>query len=194
MLLAPNFRYQGLAAFRALLTLLMFSTPVVSSQSLEGFCTLLGVDGDAVLPGGAAAEDAVELGAGLAGQLEGLDEDGVGDAGGEIDEGLVGHALGVAEVLQGLGAGVGLFALEGLGAFDELHLDGNFDLEHVDVVAGLAELGHGAGDDLGLLLGVGEGLLVAALGVVADELEEEGDVVGEALVADALDPGLLDGR
>ena len=95
-------------------------------------------------------------------------------------------------MLQGLVAGVGLFALEGLGAFDEGHLDGDFDLQHVDVVAGLAELGHGAGDDLGLLLGVGEGLFVAAVGVVADELEEEGDVVGDALVADALDPGVLE--
>ena len=95
-------------------------------------------------------------------------------------------------MLQGLGAGVGLLALEGLGAFDELHHDGDFHLEDVDVIAGLAELGHGAGDDLGLLLGVGQGLLVAAVGVVADELEEEGDVVREALVADALDPGLLE--
>ncbi len=82
--------------------------------------------------------------------------------------------------------------MKALGAFDELHLDGDFDLEDVDVVARLAELGHGAGDDGGLLEGVGEGLLVAALGVVADELEEEGDVVGEALVADALDPGVLE--
>ena len=134
----------------------------------------------------------LKAGAGLAGELEGLDEDGVGDAGGEVDEGLVGHGFGVAEVLQGLGAGVGGFALEGLGAFDELHDDGDFDLEDVDAVAGLAELCHGAGDDGGLLLGVGDGFLVAALGVVADELEEEGDVVGEALVADALDPGVLE--
>ena len=103
------------------MTFSMFSTPVVSSQSTEGLLALLGEDGDAVLPGGAAAEDAVELGAGLARQFEGFDEDGVGDAGGEIDEGLVGHAFGVAEVLQGFGAGVGLLALEGLGAFDELH-------------------------------------------------------------------------
>ncbi len=89
-------------------------------------------------------------------------------------------------------AGVGLFALEGPGAFDEGHLDGDFDFEDVDVVAGLAELGHGAGDDLGLLHRVGEGLFIAAVGVVADELEEEGDVVGDALVADALDPGVLE--
>ncbi len=46
---------------------------------------------------------------------------------------------------------------------------------------GLAELGHGTGDDLGLLLGVGYGLFIAAFGVVADELEEEGDVVSDAL-------------
>ncbi len=41
MLLAPNFRYQGLAAFRPLLTLLMFSTPVVSSQSRKAFSPCL---------------------------------------------------------------------------------------------------------------------------------------------------------
>ena len=91
-----------------------------------------------------------------------------------------------------LGTGVGRLALEGLGPGDERHLDGDLDLEYVDGVASLAELGHGAGDDLGLDLRVGERLLVAAVGVVADEFEEEGDVMGEALVADALDPGLLE--
>src|SRR6266702_1187118 len=156
----------------------------------EGLFTLLGEDGDAVFPGGAAAEDTVEFGAGLAGEFKGLDEDGVGDAGREIDERLVGHAFGVAEVLQSLGASVGLLALESFGAFDELHDNGDLDLEDIDVVARLAELRHGAGDDLRLLLGVGEGLLVAAIGIVANELKEEGDVVGKALVADALDPGL----
>jgi len=35
MLFAPYFRYQGLAAFSALFTLVMFSTPIVSSQCLK---------------------------------------------------------------------------------------------------------------------------------------------------------------
>ena len=87
------------------------------------------------------------------------------------------HRLGVAEVLQGFGSGVGLFSAEGSGAFDEAHLDGDFDLEDVNVVALFAELGHGAGDDQRLFLGVGERLLVSTLRVVADELEEKGDVV-----------------
>src|SRR5260370_19103659 len=56
----------------------------------EGLRALLGVDGDAVLPGGAAAKDPVEAGAGFDGEFEGLDEDGVGDAGREGDEGLSG--------------------------------------------------------------------------------------------------------
>ena len=51
---------------------------------------------------------------------------------------------------------------------------------------------HGAGYDGGLLAGVGYGLFVGAGLVVADELAEEGDVVGAALVADALDEGVLD--
>ena len=41
MLLTPNFRYQGLAAWRALFTLLMFSTPVVSSQSRKALAPLV---------------------------------------------------------------------------------------------------------------------------------------------------------
>ena len=158
----------------------------------EGFGALLGIDGDAVLPGGAAAEDTVEGGTRLDGQFEGFDEDRVGDAGREVDEGLVRHGGGVAEVLQGLGAGVGYLALEGFSAFDEGHLDGNLDLEDVDVVVGFAELGHGARDDLGFLLGVGYGLFITAFGVVADELEEEGNVVSDALCADSLDPGVLE--
>src|ERR1700751_744632 len=94
-------------------------------------------------------------------------------------------------MLERFGAGVSLLPLEGLGAGDEFHLDGNFNLEHIDAVLLLAELGHGAGDDVGLGLGVGDGLLVAALVVIADELEEERDVVGAALVTDALDKGVL---
>src|SRR6185437_8658379 len=39
---------------------------------------------------------------------------------------------------------------------------------------------------------IGEGLLVAAIGIVADELEEEGNVMSKALIPDALDPGLLE--
>ena len=153
---------------------------------------MLGVDGDAVFPGGAAAEDAVEGDAGFAGELEGFDEDGVGDAGREVDEGQGGFGGGGAEEVEGFGAGVGVVALAGLGAGDELHVDGDFDFEDVDAVAGLGELLHGAGDDGGFLAGELDGLFVAAVLVVADELEEEGDVVGAALVADALDPGVLD--
>ncbi len=44
----------------------------------------------------------------------------------------------------------------------------------------------------GFLRAYSTDLFVAALGVVADELEEERDVVGAALVADALDPGVLE--
>ena len=79
-----------------------------------------------------------------------------------------------------------------LGAGDVFHVDGDFDFEDVDAIAGLGELLHAAGDDGGLLAGVLDGLFVAAVLVVADEFEEEGDVVGAALVADALDPGVLD--
>ena len=104
----------------------------------------------------------------------------------------MGHGLSVAEVLKCFGASVGGLTFVGLGAFDEGHLDGDLDFEDVDVVAIFAKLGHGAGDDGGLFLCVGEGFFVAALGVIADEFKEERDVVGEAFVADALDPGVLE--
>ena len=74
--------------------------------------------------------------------------------------------------------------------FDELHVDGHFDFQHVDAVAVFAEFAHALGDDVRFLLGVLEPFLVRAF-FVADELEEERDVVGAALVADALDPGVL---
>jgi hypothetical protein len=47
----------------------------------EGFDAFFGVDGDAVFPGGAAAEDSVELDARLGGEFEGLVELGVADSG-----------------------------------------------------------------------------------------------------------------
>ena len=77
-----------------------------------------------------------------------------------------------------------------LRALDVLHVDGNLDLEHVDAVAVLRELRHARGDDLRLLLRVLEALLVDPF-LVADEFEEERDVVGAALVADALHPCVL---
>src|SRR5580698_7641495 len=54
----------------------------------EGFGALLGVDRDAVLPGGAAAEDSVELHSRLAGEFEGFRELGVAYARGQINKRL----------------------------------------------------------------------------------------------------------
>src|SRR5579872_7531934 len=88
----------------------------------ERRCALLRVDGDAVLPGGAAAEHAVEAGAGLGCQFQRLDEDRVRNAGREIDEWLVRRGGRYPEMLQRLGAGVRLFAFEGARPGDKLHL------------------------------------------------------------------------
>ena len=104
--------------------------------------------------------------------------------------GLVATFGGFVEQVDGFLLGVGLLSAEGLRAFDELHVHRHFDLQHVDAVAVFAELAHALGDDLRLLLGVLEALFVGAF-FVADELEEERNVVGAALVADALDPGVL---
>src|SRR5271157_1000744 len=46
----------------------------------EGGCAVLGVDGDAVFPRGAAAQDAVELHARFSGKFKSLAEFGVADA------------------------------------------------------------------------------------------------------------------
>src|SRR5579863_8231175 len=56
----------------------------------EGGCAMLGVNWDAIFPGGAAAEDAVELHAGLSGEFEGLAELCVADAGRQVNERLGG--------------------------------------------------------------------------------------------------------
>ena len=156
----------------------------------EGGCALLGVDRNAVLPGGAAAQDAVELHSGFSGQFERLAELRVADAGRQINERLGGDVGGFVEQLDRFFLGVGFLSAKALRAFDELHVHRHFDLEHVDAVAVFAELAHALGDDMRFLLGVVETLLVRAF-FVADELQEEGDVVGAALVADALDPGVL---
>ena len=56
---------------------------------------------------------------------------------------------------------------------------------------GLREHLHALLHDLRLLPGVLETAFVAALRIVADNLEEERDLVGLALGADALDEGVL---
>ena len=54
----------------------------------EGVGTVLRIDGDSILPGGAAAENAIELYAGLAGEFEGLAELGVADSRRQINKRL----------------------------------------------------------------------------------------------------------
>ena len=72
---APYLRYQGLAAFEGFVDVLDVFNAGGVKPVLEGLGALFGVDRDSVFPGGAAAEDAIELGAGFAGEGEGLDED-----------------------------------------------------------------------------------------------------------------------
>src|SRR5271168_4447059 len=77
----------------------------------QGAKALFAVDGDGVLPSGAAAENAGEVDAGLGSELERLGEHVVGHAGGKIDERALGDGGGAAEVVFGLIAGVGGLAL-----------------------------------------------------------------------------------
>ena len=76
-----GFVFELLADLMAALTALMFFTPSVESQSSSAFTPLVGVDGHAVFPGGAAAQDAGIIGAGFGGHAQALDELRVADAG-----------------------------------------------------------------------------------------------------------------
>ncbi len=116
---------------------------------------------------------------------------GIADAGAQVDERAPGHLGGGAEMLKHFGLVVGLLALVGQRAFGVSQIDRDLDLQHVDVVAVLGELAHRLDHDLRFLLGEFQALLASTLLVVADELQEERNAVGLALVADALDEGVL---
>src|SRR5712692_8770062 len=66
-----------------------------------------GVDGDALLPDGAAAEDAGVARAGFGGEFQGCDELVDADAGAEVDVGAAGDGVDGAKAVERFGAGVG---------------------------------------------------------------------------------------
>ena len=72
----------------------------------------------------------------------------------------------------------------------ELHVDRNLDFQNIDPIALLAELFHAIKDDLRLLLCVIQALLVCTF-LISNKLEEKWDVIGPALIANALHPGML---
>ena len=94
-------------------------------------------------------------------------------------------------MLERFRARIRLLAGKGFRAGNKLHLHWHLNLQNVHVVLGLTELLHRPGDNLRLAFGVRQALLILPVNVVADELEEEGNVVGAALVADALDKGMF---
>ena len=103
--------YQGVAERMASFTASMFFTPS-RPATLQRLDALLGVDRNAVLPGGAPAQHAGVIRARLGGHAQRLGELRVAHARAEIDERLGGHRRGLAEMAQGLLAGVGLLTLE----------------------------------------------------------------------------------
>src|SRR5258708_5070317 len=151
---------------------------------------LLGVDRDTVFPGGASAKNAVELHAGFSGQFERLAEFRVTDASREINEWLSRDVGSLMEQVDGFFLRVRLLASKRFRPLDEFHVHRHFDFEYVDTIAWFAELPHALGDNLRFLFGILRSLLVRTF-LVADKLKEVGDVVGAALVANALDPGML---
>src|SRR6202035_3793573 len=76
------------------------------------------------------------------------------------------------------------------GAIYIFHVDGNFDFEHVDAIAILAEFLHAGGDNLWLLLSVFQPFFVGTF-FIAYEFKKERNVVAAALVPDTLDPGMF---
>src|SRR5450755_1542707 len=156
----------------------------------EGGCALFGVNGNAFFPGGPAAQHAVELHAGFGGEFERFRELGIAYAGGKINERFGGNRRRRVKQVNRLLLAVGRLAAEGLCACNELHVNRHFDLENVHAVAVFGEFFHAPGYDQGLLLGVLKALFVGAL-FIADEFQEERNVVGAALVAQALYPGML---
>src|SRR5271156_5883293 len=84
-----DFVEPGMSGLESLVYVFDVLDPLGVEPILEGLRALLGVDRDAVLPGCAPAENAVEGGATFASELQGLDEDRVADTRREIDEGLV---------------------------------------------------------------------------------------------------------
>ncbi len=92
--------------------------------------------------------------------------------------------------------GVGLLAAKGLGAFHKFHVHWDFHFEHIHAVFVFGKLRHGRSDYPRLLFGEVQPFFVRAF-FIADEFQEEGDIVGAAFVANALDPGVffvIDGR
>src|SRR5271166_3409767 len=78
----------------------------------EGGCALLGEDGDAVFPGGASAEHAVELDACFGSELQVLDELRIANARRQIDKRLAGCARRSAVVIERFLLRVGLRPFE----------------------------------------------------------------------------------
>src|SRR4029077_21039080 len=151
---------------------------------------LLGIDRNTLFPGGASTKNAVEFHSGFPRQFERLAEFGVAHPSREINERLGRNVGSLMKQVDGFFLRVCLLASKRFRALDEFHVHRHFDFEHVDTVARFAELPHTLSDDLRFLPGVLEALLVRTF-LVADKLEEVGDVIGAALIADALDPGVL---
>src|SRR6266511_303791 len=142
----------------------------IAQTALQPRATFFGIDGDALLPGCAAAQHAREVRAGLTRQLQRLAEDLIADAGAEIDERLGRGCRGAAEEAHRLLTRVGCLPTEGLHPGDKLHIDRHLDLEYIHAVARLRKLLHVRRDVLRLQLGELETLLVAERIIVRQRL------------------------
>src|ERR1700683_3925911 len=152
--------------------------------------TLLRINRNAILPGRAPAQHAVELHSRFAGQFESLAELGIANARRKINEGPGSDVRSLVEQVNGLLLAISFLPAKTLHALDELHLTRHFHLQHVDPVPILAELPHAFSDDLRLFLRVVQSLLVRPL-VISYKLQKVRNVICAAFVANPLYPGML---
>ena len=163
---------------------------MVGQPVFQCFDALLAIDRNGVFPCGAAAEYAGEVDPGFGDELKRLGERLVAHAGREVDEGLLRHRGGFAEILLGLFTAIDRFPLARARPFDERHVHGDLNLHHVNAVLGFGEFLHALDYDLGLFAREVDALVVETF-LVADEFQEEGNVHTGALAPDSLHPGVL---
>ena len=85
---------------------------------------------------------------------------------------------------------VSLLSAETLYALNKLHIHRNFHLQHVYAIPILAELAHALGHNLRLFLRVFQTLFIRAF-FVTNKFQKVRNVIGPALIANALHPRML---
>src|ERR1700727_246294 len=86
---------------------------------------------------------------------------------------------------------ISLLSLEEPRPGNELHHYWNFDLQKIDAIAILTELPYGLNDDLWLAFCVGEVFSIPSVSVIAEQFQDEWNVICTALIPNPFHPGML---